>query len=275
MSKGLTGLAMIACASAPLGGLLSDLFSWRAALLAPAVFGLLCLGLVALRFQETVPRKNPVALQPAVLLQTWATILRNPTFLAFSTLAAASYSGLFTFLASSSFVLIGVLGLSKTQYSMVMLSSCVVYMTGTILCRRLVPWLGLRKTVALAAAFTLAGGTLMGVLALLGVRSVWAIVLPFFLFMLAHGIHQPCSQSGAIGPFPQAAGAASALNGFIMMAAAFGMGTWLGGHMDGSVFPLVYGMWFWSVVLSVSAWTLVQKYGNPAPVITPAVAPAP
>ena len=46
MSKGLTGLGIIACISAPLGGLLSGLFSWRVALLALAVFGAVCLVLV-------------------------------------------------------------------------------------------------------------------------------------------------------------------------------------------------------------------------------------
>ena len=50
----------------------------------------------------------------------------------------------------------------------------------------------------------------------------------FYLFMLGHGVHQPCGQSGAVGPFPQAAGAASALSGFLMMVVAFGMGAWLG-----------------------------------------------
>lgn len=40
MSKGLSGLAVVACASAPLGGLLSDLFSWRMALLALAILEL-------------------------------------------------------------------------------------------------------------------------------------------------------------------------------------------------------------------------------------------
>ena len=48
----------------------------------------------------------------------------------------------------------------------------------------------------------------MGVLALMGVQSAWAIMLPFYLFMMGHGVHQPCGQSGAVGPFPQAAGAA-------------------------------------------------------------------
>ena len=43
MSKGLTGLGVIACLSGPLGGLLSGWIGWRIALLALAVFALLAL----------------------------------------------------------------------------------------------------------------------------------------------------------------------------------------------------------------------------------------
>ncbi len=262
MSKGLSGLGVIACLSAPLGGLLSELYSWRIVLLALAIFGAICLAVIALRFVETVPQKSLQALQPATLASTWLAILRNPTFLAFSALSTASYGGLFTFLASGSFVFIKVLGLSKTHYGLLMFSMAFVYLLGTFLCRRLLPRFGVRRSVAIAGALTLTGGTLMAVLALSGLRSPWAIMLPFYLFMLAHGVHQPCGQSGAVGPFPQAAGAASALNGFLMMLAAFVVGSWLGGHMDGTVFPLVYGIWFWSVLIALAAWTVVQKHGS-------------
>ena len=262
MSKALSGLGVTACLSAPLGGLLSDLFSWRIALLALTIFGAVCLTLVVLRFEETVRQKNPRALQPATLLQTWLTILRNPTFWAFSALSGASYAGLFTFLAASSFVFIRVLGLSKTEYGMVMFFNSIAYIGGTFACRRLLGQFGVRRTVAIAGALTLSGGSTMGLLALAGLHSPWAIMLPQVLFMIGHGIHQPCGQSGAVGPFPQAAGAASALNGFIMMLLAFVVGNWLGGHMDGSVYPMVYGIWFWSVLISLTAWTLVQKHGD-------------
>ena len=49
-----------------------------------------------------------------------------------------------------------------------------------------------------------------------------------------------CLVSGAIGPFPQAAGAASAMNGFFMM---------------------VLGIWFWGGLIALTARTLLQKYG--------------
>ncbi|MDO8387478.1 MAG: MFS transporter, partial [Polaromonas sp.] len=263
MSRGLTGLGVFACLSAPLGGLLSDIFNWRAALLALAVFGAVSLAVIALRFEESLALKNPRALQPRMLVRTWWAIVRNPTFVAFSLLSTASYGALFTFLASSSFVFIGVLGLSKTGYGLVMFSMSFVYILGTFACRRLLPRFGVRRSVAMAAVLTLAGGLLMAALAWAGVRSVWAILLPFYLFILAHGVHQPCSQSGAVSPFPGAAGAASALNGFLMMLAAFAMGGWLGARMDGTVYPMVHGILFWSVAIALTAWTLVQKYGEP------------
>jgi DHA1 family bicyclomycin/chloramphenicol resistance-like MFS transporter len=120
----------------------------------------------------------------------------------------------------------------------------------------------LRRTVAIAGMFSFAGGTAMGLLALAGLQRGWAIMLPFYLFMLAHGVHQPCSQSGAVGPFPQAAGAASALNGFLMMIAAFGVGGWVGLRLDGTVFALTNGVWFWGVCIALLSWTVVQVHGE-------------
>ena len=261
MSKGLSGLGVLACLSAPLGGALSGWFSWRIALLAVAIFGAICLALVALSFKETLVRKNPTALQPAMVVRTWRAILKHPTFLAFSLLSAASYGGLFTLLAASSFVFIQVLGLSTTLYGLVMFTNSLFYILGTFLCRYWLPRVGLRRAVARAGGLSLSGGTLMAGLALAGWHNVWAIMLPQCLYMLGHGIHQPCSQSGAVGPFPQAAGAASALNGFFMMVTAFAMGGWLGAYLDNTVYPMVFGIWFWSVLIALTAWTLVQKQG--------------
>jgi DHA1 family bicyclomycin/chloramphenicol resistance-like MFS transporter len=139
----------------------------------------------------------------------------------------------------------------------------LAYIGGTFLCRHWLPRFGVRRSLKWAGLLSLTGGTLMAVFSLAGVQNVWAIMLPQLLFVIGHGIHQPCGQSGAVGPFPHAAGAASALNGFLMMLAAFAMGSWLGDHMDGTVLPLTLGVWFWSALIALSAWTLVQKYGEP------------
>ncbi len=263
MSKALTGLGIVACICAPMGGLLSEWLGWRAALLALTVYAVVTVALVALRLPETLSHRNPQALQPRALVGTWLHVLRNPTFWAFSLQTTATYGGLFTFLASSSFVYIDVLGLTRTMYGWVMASACVAYFGGTFVCRALLARFGLQRTVAIAGALSAGGGTLMALVAWMGWHQPWALTLPFYLFMVGHGIHQPCGQSGAVGPFPKAAGVASALNGFMMMLAAFAIGGWLGMRLDGTVWPLVNGIWFWAVALAVISWTLVQKFGAP------------
>ena len=83
-------------------------------------------------------------------------------------------------------------------------------------------------------------------LALAGVHAVWAVLLPQCLFAFGHGIHQPCGQAGAVGPFPRAAGAASALAGFVLALTAFGIGLWLGGRWTAPCCRYALGIGFWS-----------------------------
>ncbi len=263
MSKALTGLGFLACVSAPLGGLLTDVWSWHAALGLVMGFGALSLALVTWHFQETLHRKNPHALHLLVLARTWWDILRHPTFVAFSCVSIGSYGGLFTFLASSSFVFIGLLGLARWQYGLLLFSMAFTYLLGTVLCRRLLAQLDVTRTVAIGGLLSLLGGSWMALNAWLGWQSVVGLMGPFYLFILAHGIHQPCGQSGAVGPFPKAAGAASALGGFLMMVAAFATGLWLGAAEDGSALPMAQSIAFWSVATALSAGLLVLRRGGP------------
>lgn len=262
MSKGLTGLGVLACLSAPIGGFVSGLWGARTTLLVLAVFGTFSLLMVAIQFKESIPHKNPKALAPATLLHTWWVIVKNPVFLAYSALTSATYGVLFTFLASSSFVFIKLYGFSTATYGLIMFGMSAHYIAGTILCRRLLARYGVVRAVAIAGGISLLGGSLMGVLALAGVQSYLAIMLPFYVVAVGHGIHQPCGQTGAIVPFAKAAGAASALNGFLMMVVAFATGAWLSRHFDGSVMPMVMSVWFGTTSLAVIAWTVVRKYGH-------------
>lgn len=262
MSKGLTGLGVLACLSAPLGGFLSGHFSVCATLLALAVFGALSLLVVTLRFEESLPQKNLNALEATSLVRNWWMILKNPVFLTYSALSSFSYCVLFVFLASSSFVFIKIFGFSSAMYGLVMFGMSANYILGTVLCRWLLTRIGITRTVALAGGFSLLGGTLLGVLALAGVHSFWAVMLPFYVVAIGHGIHQPCGQTGAIVPFGKAAGTASAVNGFLMMLLAFVTGAWLSKNYDGSVMPMAMGVWFWTACIAATAWTAVQKYGR-------------
>ena len=102
MEKISGGTAVIIGASSGLGEALAHQLNrdgWRLGLLARRLDRL-----EALRRSlapETLVRRNPQALQPRTLLRTWAHVLKNPTFWAFSLQTTATYGGLFTFLAAS------------------------------------------------------------------------------------------------------------------------------------------------------------------------------
>lgn len=263
MSRVMTGLGLVACLSAPLGGLLAQGLGWRAALATLVLAGSMVMAVVLLRFKESLQQRRLNALQPAELVRTWLAIGRHPRFLAFSLVASASNAGLFTYLATSSFVLIRLHGVSPMVYGLLMASMSLCYVLGTLLCRRLLHRLSLQTTLDLSAALGMGAAMLLAGLYLGGVHAVWAVVLPVNLFVLAHGINQPCSQNGAVAPFPQAAGTAAALNGFCMMMSAFVAGTWLGTHMDGTVTPLVQGLLFSSGLIALGSWVLVRRLVHP------------
>lgn len=262
MSLGQSGLGVIAITSPLLGGWLTGHLGWRTNFIAVALIALATLVFVATRLPETIRQKNPQALHPGPLLAAWRTVLTSPTFHAWAGLSAATYGGLFVFLAGSSFVYMQVLGLDAAHYGLALCSSSVSYLAGTFVCRRWLVRHGMAGAVRRAAGFTLLGGLSMAALAAAGVQTVWAILVPQLLYAFGHGTHQACGQTGAVGPFPQQAGVAAALAGFLLAVVAFFIGQWLGLALDGTTRPLAYGIAAGSVVTALIAWTTVQRHGG-------------
>jgi DHA1 family bicyclomycin/chloramphenicol resistance-like MFS transporter len=263
MARALSGLGLIAIASPLTAGVLVAAFGWRAALAAMAVVGAASWLFIALRLPETIRRRDPQATQPGPLLAQVRRMLGHPGFRAWALLVCSTYGGVFVFLAGSGVTLIAVLGLSPLAAGLVMSTMSLSYIAGTFVCRRWLPQHGLVGTVLLGSRFT--------ALALLGLllvawqepRSVVLVMLPGWVYMLGHGVHQPCGQAGTAGPFPHAAGLASAVAGCVLALGAFGIGLWLGQALDGlSVRPLALGMAAGAAAALLVAWTLVRRHGN-------------
>ena len=259
MSLGLSGLGVIAITGPVIGGLAASAWGWRAALTVVAVVGALTLAFVVLRLPETLAQKDPNATRLRPLLRTWSRILHHRSFVAWTLLVSSTYGGLFTILAGSSFVYMDTLGLSAGSYGLVMAAGSSSYLVGTFACRRWIMRHGLAGAVQRGAAFSLAGGVSVVALAWGNVDQVWALLVPQCLFALGHGIHQPCGQAGAVGPFPRSAGAASAMAGFVLAATAFGVGLWLGRALDGSLMPYALTLGFWAAMTALVGWTLVPR----------------
>ncbi len=263
MARALGGLGVIAIVSPLVGGAIAQWGNWHLALLVPALFAAATLALVALRFDETLRRPDPTATQLRPLLRNWIEVLSDRTFRAWAAVSSLTFGGLFVILGASSFVYIGVLGLSRIGYGLLMAGNSVAYLAGTVTCRRWLVRHGLLGAARRGAWFSLIGGLGMAGVSIAGWHSVWALFAPQCLFAFGHGVHQPCSQVGALAPFPDKAGTAASLSGFLMMATAFGVSLWLGERLDGTVYPLSFGVAAFGIALALVAWTWVQRDGDP------------
>lgn len=259
MAKAMSGLGLIAMLSPALGGLIAAAWGWRAAMLALACFSACALVFVAARVPETLRQRNPHATQMRPLLAAWRHIALHRSFVAYGLMNSLSYGALYTFLAGSSFIYIGVLGSSRQSYGLLVGICAGTYMLGTFWCRHLLRNKTLPETIGLGAFFTLAGAVLMAAIAFGAPATPLTITIAQCLFIFGHGVLQPCGQAGVVGPFPRHAGAASALSGFAIAATAFAVGAWLSLALDQSIAPWALTHAFLALLCALTAWTLVQR----------------
>ncbi len=245
-----------------LGAALYVRYGWRSSFALLAGFSLLLACTAAFKLKETNVQLNPAALVLAPMLRTYAAIARSPAFRAYTLSAAATYACLFTFLSGSSFVLIDVLGQSPTAFAFTFALMVAGYLIGTVICRRLLARYGIQRTVTIGATLQAATGVMMAALALGGVHVPAALGGPIFFLGVSHGLIQPPVQSGAVAPFPHAAGAAAALLGFTMMLIAAGVGIWIGASYNGTVYPLTLTICACGLASAAIAFTLVRKDGD-------------
>jgi MFS transporter, DHA1 family, multidrug resistance protein len=262
MALALSGLGLVAIASPLLGGVLADAFGWRSCLLAVGVCAAITALAVAWRLPETLAARNPQALHARALMRNARSVLAHPAFRAWALLVAGTYSGLFILLSASSHAYMGVLGLSAAQYGMAMAWGSFVYVCGTFVCRRWLRLHGPIGAVRRGAFFTLAGGVGMAACGFMAAPPLPAVLLVHSLYVFGHGLHQPCGQAGAVGPFPQMAGVASALAGCVLALVAFAAGSLLGAAMDDTLRALGIGMAAAACVTATIAWTLVRCHGE-------------
>jgi MFS transporter, DHA1 family, multidrug resistance protein len=231
------------------GSLLLAVSGWRSAFVLFAVNAGLLAIFTYFIMKETNRFKNPKALDVGPLFRNYWMVFKNGTFQSFTAASGASFSGLFCFLSGSSFVLIDLMKLTPMLFSIGFSCVCLGYMLGARLAARSLPRNGIGKTARIATRFTLTGGLSLLALAILSqqpslsfLKHPVAILAPTFVYLIGHGMLQPCSQSGAIAPFPKNAGAASAMMGFLMNLMAAVVGFLLSQASDGTSVPMASGV---------------------------------
>jgi len=197
-----------------IGGFIEAWFGWRANFVLVSAVGLTVLVATAVTLPETNRWKSPDATRLGHLIGNYRSLLRHRRYVGYVLVVACTYSGIFSFISGSSFVLIGILGLDPEVYGFCFAAIVVGYMVGAFGSGRYTVRIGVERMVQLGTAIQLVGGAAGLVLYAVAPPSVAGIVAPVAVFMIGTGLAMPNAQAGAIGPFPRMAGSASALLGF-------------------------------------------------------------
>jgi DHA1 family bicyclomycin/chloramphenicol resistance-like MFS transporter len=221
-----------------LGGVLQDAFGWRSTFLASLVFASALALWITLALPETNTRKLSEPLSFMAIIRGFGTLLQNRAYRAYVGLVSLAYGGLFAFISGSSFVLMGVYGLSPVAFGLSFAFSVLGFISGTILAQRLVKARGLDGVIRLGVMCLAGGGTLMLALTAIGTGSSLEITVPMALYAMGVGLTMPQGQAAAMMPFPDRAGSASSCLGLCQMILAACVGLLMGRVLTGSALPL-------------------------------------
>jgi MFS transporter, DHA1 family, multidrug resistance protein len=239
----MTAVMALAPLIAPLlGGVLQTFFGWRANFVVLTAIGVSAALLVALLLPETLRSRAPEPVSLGSIFRSYRTFVRDRTFLAYSGLLICSFGGLFAWISASAFVLQNLYGLSAFDFGLAFAVGSVGYLVGTWIAAHIVARAGLDRTLGLGCV-AMAGGGVAGVLALMfGFSSATALVLPVAVFLAGLGLALPQAQAGALLPFPERAGAASSLVGFLQQTAGAVVGAIVVYLLGQSAWPLAIGV---------------------------------
>lgn len=236
-----------------LGGVLAVWFGWRATFLCLLAFSTLVLAATWILLGETNRHRDASATHPRRLVENYTHIAGNRSFRYYLLCCMFSYTGLFTYLSLSPFVLVEALGVAPERFGLWFIVGVLGHACGAFSCNRLVRFIPLPRLLIISSCTTSLGALTMLALALSGVAHPAAVMGPMFLYLCGHGITSPLCMTGAVGPFPKMAGTASALFGFIQSAVAATVGQIAMLAYDGTALSLAWVVTIAAACLLISA----------------------
>ena len=197
-----------------IGGQMHVRFGWQTNFVLLAVLA----GLLLVAAWLGLPRVTRPA--PAAghwlraMLSAYARLLREPRFLLYVAILAATTATFYAFLAGAPIVLKGY-GIGPDGIGWFIMAVPVSYILGNFMTSRLIAQAGELRVMAWGQALTVAGLLIMLALGLGGVQTALAVALPLILLGLGHGLINPPALAGTVGVMPALAGSAAAVAGLM------------------------------------------------------------
>lgn len=203
----------VAPVAAPLiGSALLAVMPWRGIFVVLALYGAVMLACALFLLPETLPKARRGGGPGTSVLQRYKSVLSDRVFIGVLIVGAMSFSGLFSYLSSSSFLFQSTFGFDAQQYGLLFAVNSLGVVAGVQVASRLAARFGPQWVLAYSTGVMLVASTAIIVFDQLG-AGLWGLMIPLFLFMTAFGFSMPCVQVLALDRHGKAAGTAASLIG--------------------------------------------------------------
>lgn len=222
-----------------IGGQLLLFTSWRGIFLLMALFGSILLLLVYFTMEETLVSEKVIALRASIIAKNYFELLRHRQFMCHSLAGGFGLAGLFTYLAGSPRVLMGVYQIEPQSFGFYFGLNAAAYIGAAQLSARLLDRLPPERLLYLAQ-------TTVIVTSVIGLALTVSHTLPLALFVLllmaymgAQGFINPNAAALALSQQGHRLGVASAMMGTVQMVCGALAGILISAWETTSALPLV------------------------------------
>lgn len=232
---------------APLiGSQVMAFFGWRAIFTTLALFGIFSLAMALLVTRETLRPELRGPLAFAGIVTRFGELLRSAPFLGYALTTGFLFGAMFSFISLSSFVLIGIYGLSPSSYALAFGATIVTMTIGASVNSRLTRRVGAEVMLRRAIWGPLAAGTALVVCGFVEAYTGLIGWVPFVALatcmVCSMSFIAPNSTACALQRYPHMAGTASSLLGVIQFGAGAAFGAAAGALLGGTVLPMALFM---------------------------------
>ena len=196
------------------GGQVHVRFGWQTNFVLLAVLALLLLAAAGWGLPRVAKPAPADGHWLRAMLSAYARLLREPRFLLYVAILAATTATFYAFLAGAPIVLKGY-GIGPDGIGWFIMAVPISYIAGNFMTSRLIQQMGESRVMAWGQALTVAGLLIMLALALGGVQTALAVALPLIFLGLGHGLINPPALAGTVGVMPALAGSAAAVAGLM------------------------------------------------------------
>ena len=244
--------------SPALGGELMQRFGFESVFIVIAFASAIAFVFLFLWLPETLAKPVPFEGVKSMLM-TFSKLFASRVFCGYAFCVTFVSVVFFSFISAAPEIMVSVLKRPPTEYGYYFIMIPAGFMTGNYVARHYGRTISIDNMIAIGASIGVFGIVFALLLQTLGMSSPVALFLPIALAVFGNGITLPNAQAAAINEFPEYAGTASGLTGFLQMAVSSVAAQAVALIFNGTVYPLLGLMLVASIIsLLIFRWGVLN-----------------